>query len=316
MSTPAEAARNYVLAQLKAAYVYGGTGQRCTPKYRQARMAQYPKHADAIQNNCPVLSGRQTSCSGCKHDGELAFDCAQLSRRAAEAAGIAFPSGSTSQWRNVQWAITGTIDTLPPELFAFLYRVRPDGSVPHTGTYTGDEYTVDARGHASGVVHEKLGKYPWTHWGIPEGMYPPEVIAELKELTGGNQEVDATQLLQQGDRGERVKEMQERLIKLGISVGDRTQADGIFGPATRRGVEEFQRRYGLPVRGTWGAAEDKVAMEKEAFIQGFFNTTVTEPPAAQQVDITALLDECDGLIARLGTIARIFREVMVVVPEK
>jgi len=30
---------------------------------------------------------------------------------------------------------------------------------------------MDARGSSSGVVYSALGKYPWTHWAIPKGLY-------------------------------------------------------------------------------------------------------------------------------------------------
>lgn len=67
--------------------------------------------------------------------------------------------------------------------------------------------------------------------------------------------MQAMKALKMGDRGPEVKEMQQMLIGLGISVGDRTGADGVFGQATRDGVVTFQRMNGLAVTGMWGLAD-------------------------------------------------------------
>lgn len=47
-------------------------------------------------------------------------------------------------------------------------------------------------------------------------------------------------------RGDDVRELQDRLSTFGFDPG---RADGIFGPATARAVQEFQRNYGLPPDG-------------------------------------------------------------------
>ena len=51
----------------------------------------------------------------------------------------------------------------------------------HTGIYIGNGETVDARGHASGVVRCRITAYSWTHWAIPKGLYD-----ELPETGGDN----------------------------------------------------------------------------------------------------------------------------------
>ncbi|WP_067929600.1 peptidoglycan-binding protein [Alicyclobacillus shizuokensis] len=62
-------------------------------------------------------------------------------------------------------------------------------------------------------------------------------------------------LIQTGSRGTYVKEIQERLNKLGYSAGT---ADGIFGPKTLSAVKTFQRAHHLAIDGivgpqTWDA---------------------------------------------------------------
>lgn len=65
---------------------------------------------------------------------------------------------------------------------------------------------------------------------------------------------NAPSLLQQGDRGTSVTELQRQLNALGYSDGyDRPLAvDGRFGPATRHAVEAFQRNQGLASDGIAG----------------------------------------------------------------
>lgn len=50
-------------------------------------------------------------------------------------------------------------------------------------------------------------------------------------------------------RGDDVRELQNRLNRLGFDAGDE---DGIFGPLTTAAIEEFQRNVGLPVDGIAG----------------------------------------------------------------
>lgn len=61
----------------------------------------------------------------------------------------------------------------------------------------------------------------------------------------------AAVVLQQGDRGENVTRVQERLIKYDYMDGP---ADGVFGEKTLEGVKFFQRRNGLTVDGKVGPA--------------------------------------------------------------
>ena len=62
----------------------------------------------------------------------------------------------------------------------------------------------------------------------------------------GSNEIDLIPGLKYGSRGEDVRDMQERLIYLGFSVGH-PMNDGIFGPYTRNGVKDFQKEHKLDV---------------------------------------------------------------------
>lgn len=226
--------KDFAIAQIGGPYVYGATGQKCTPPFRRARQAQYPAYADNIAKYCPALSGKQSSCTGCKHDGRLAFDCAQLTRRAAEAAGLSLPSGAKSQFTKVAWSVKGPIEQLPPGQAAFLYRVRNDGSVPHTGIALGDGTEVDARGHASGIVHMPMGKYPWTHYCLLPGM------------AGGGMEIEMIYTI--GSRGAEVVKLQAMLMQAGFTL-PQFGADGKFGEETAKAVKGYQRGLNLEATG-------------------------------------------------------------------
>lgn len=58
--------------------------------------------------------------------------------------------------------------------------------------------------------------------------------------------------LQVGSQGPKVRQMQEQLNRIAQSYPalPTIRADGIYGPATRAAVEEFQRIFGIPVTGT------------------------------------------------------------------
>ncbi len=195
--------QSFVLSRVGCAYIYGCTGRDCTVQERVARAGQYPAFAGRIRENCPrLLSGKKT-CDGCKWygDGEArpAYDCAQLTRRAAESVGLKLPSGASSQWnqkgadegKHSGWAETGVIAAMPRDKVCAVYR-RTDSGNPmgHAGWYLGDGTCVDARGHAQGVVKSLLSEYPWTHYAVLAGLYggeapePGDALARVREAYG------------------------------------------------------------------------------------------------------------------------------------
>lgn len=225
-----EIIRQWAEKNMGAAYVYGGTGRRCTPEYRRECMAQYPTHKAAIEASCPVLSRTQDNCRGCRYEGKACFDCAQFTRRALEAAGMSIPSGASSQWRSDSWHRKGGIADMPRDRVCVLFRASGDNAFPmaHTGIYLGNGQSIDARSHAQGVRLGPVTAYPWTHYAIPHG------------LADG-----AIPLIAQGERSGRVKTLQALLIACGYSL-PRYGADGAFGAETLKALNTFQRENGLP----------------------------------------------------------------------
>lgn len=162
----AEKAAAFALSKVGQGYIYGAKGQVCTEKFRRQQASQYPDQAKSILN------------VGRKWDGVPVWDCAQLARYAAKAAGVTLPSGATSQWRKGPWKRKGTVGTLPQGEVLFLYRQK--GNVmQHTGIALGDGTCVHARGTAYGVVRQGLEDYAWTHWASPwKSMETPEKEGE------------------------------------------------------------------------------------------------------------------------------------------
>ena len=153
-----EKAKQKALSLVGQGYIYGAKGQICSPAFRQQQAEQYPKWKENILE------------VGAKWDGKPVWDCAQFTRAVAKEAGLSFVSGATSQWNEVDWAKKGTIDTIPPGEFVFLYR-RQNGSptvMAHTGVAMGDGTCIHARGTAYGVVEQSMSQHAWTHWARPK----------------------------------------------------------------------------------------------------------------------------------------------------
>lgn len=249
-----EAAKNWCESRVGCPYIMGATQQVCTPSYRQARMAQYPNYAAKIKANCPRLMGKADSCVSCRWsdpntgNGKLAYDCAQLSRWCMDFVGISFPSGATSQWNKVAWAERGKISELPADKLCCVFR-EDDGHMGHVGIYQGDGYVIHAKGHDYGVVRTPLSADPWTHYGIPVGLYD---------------EPYQRPTLRRGDNNQYVKIMQTYLVNDGYKLKPTKSAadgcDGIFGQDTEATLMAFQADHGLTADGvcgpdTWTALE-------------------------------------------------------------
>lgn len=91
------------------------------------------------------------------------------------------------------------------------------------------------------------------------GVSPKKTIVEeaMNEVIKGGITMS---VLRKGDNGADVRQLQERLNKLGFNVG---QADGDFGPNTEEGVEEMQFAAGITVDGVVGKNTYKALDELE-----------------------------------------------------
>ena len=166
-TTKAQELVKWAESKIGCGYVWGATGEILTSSSLQALKNRSPDHVDT-----KVVS---------KWMGKQVFDCASFNANGLRTVGITVKNGATTQWNTTDWDIKGTIDTLPKDKVALLYR-RSDGKMQHTGIYCGNDYFIDARGSNTGVIKSKLSSYQWTHWGIPKGLYDTmEVITVLYE---------------------------------------------------------------------------------------------------------------------------------------
>lgn len=224
-------------AHIGCPYVYGTWGQLCTPALRK-RYAEYNPSQKAITyKRCPVLSGKQSKCAGCKYDGMLAFDCRGYTHYCVKnGAGIDISGGYVGrQWSDPNWDVKGTVADMMEAVSCLFTK-----DMKHTGLYVLGGRVL----HCSGEVKTDTltGGRDWQKFAIPKGLYTWQ---ELVKLTKG----DFSRMLKKGMSGADVRDMQIMLNSLGYDCGT---ADGIFGNKTVNAVKAFQTAEGLTVDGIAG----------------------------------------------------------------
>lgn len=106
--------------------------------------------------------------------------------------------------------------------------------------------------------HDEFPGYAWK--ACPEFDYNA-VLANKYAASG--QEYSGKIALIPGDSGDKVTELQRKLITLGYDLGG-YGADGSYGPATESAVKAFQSDHGLTVDGYFGPnTQDKLARALE-----------------------------------------------------
>lgn len=230
-----EAARS----QLGGPYVFGAWGSECTPSMRRKYAGYNPQYEPNIRKACPVLSGKQSSCEGCKWKGALAFDCRGFTHWALLQVGIKIDGGGATTQYNTKanWTQRGTIDAMP-DLVCCVFKQK-DGKMQHTGLHIGGGKII----HCSTTVKEgKTTDKGWTHYAVPAGLYDGQETTTAEPV-----EVLAT--LHKGSQGSAVSALQTMLNRLGFDSG---KVDGIYGTKTMAAVRSFQEANGLTVDGIAG----------------------------------------------------------------
>ena len=149
----------YAKSKVGCGYVWGASGQVLTEEILRSLHNAHPTHVD--MNICRKWIGKQV------------FDCASFVKYAMRQGGVSLASGASSAWTKTDWEASGTIDTLPVDKVCCLYKQKSDESgMQHTGLYLGNGTFIDARGSIKGVIGpNSMSSYPWTHWGLPKGLY-------------------------------------------------------------------------------------------------------------------------------------------------
>ena len=256
-------------SQLGNPYVFGTWGRECTPSLRRQYAGYNPSHKRAIFKACPVLSGKQPSCKGCKWEGKLAFDCRGFTYWCLlNAYGMKLKGGGcTSQWGyNVNWLKKGDIKDMPNVVCCVFQYYK--GKYQHTGLHIGDGKIIHC---SNGVQWGDISEKGWTHYAIPAGLYTAE---EVK--MAGKPETDkaenASPTLRRGSRGDDVKKLQETLNTLGYDCGT---ADGIFGAKTEIAVRSFQQANGLAADGIAGKNTLALLYNNEGKEEGTYKVVIS-----------------------------------------
>ena len=228
-------------------YVFGAWGEQCTPAGRKKRNRDdHP----TIVSACQVLSGKKSSCNGCKWNLPVRmYDCRGFTYWVLQQVGVTISGGGcTSQWNTkTNWVIRGPINEMPKDRVCCVFTGN-DKTKEHTGLYLGDGSTVEC---SAGVQYFSTMKSKWKYYAIPAGLY---------EDTPTPQPTTDKPTLRKGDSGEYVQLLQTTLIQRGYSCGS-YGADGKFGSATLEAVKKFQLDHGLNMDGivgqeTWKALDN------------------------------------------------------------
>lgn len=227
-------------AEIGWSYVWGATGQSCTPAYRRqyANRSSCPQaESQVTMKKCQVCNGSKSSCDGCKWypngNKTLIDDCQGFVKQVSSRVGIHYKGGgATSMWNDdSNWVEKGEIKDMPNKLCCIFW--KNGTKMSHVGFHIGDGIMI----HCSGEVKkEKLSKKA-THYAIPKGLYEGE-----KEMLP---------TLRKGSSGEYVTLLQTKLIQLGYDLSP-YGADGKFGNTTLRAVKQFQNDNGLVADGVVG----------------------------------------------------------------
>lgn len=245
-------------SQLGNPYVFGMWGRECTPSVRRQYAGYNPSHKRAIFKACPVLSGKQPNCDGCKWQGKLAFDCRGFIYWCLSQVGIKIKGGgATSQYNTAaNWVWRGEIGDMP-DVVCCVFQ-RRNGRMQHTGLHIGGGKVIHC---SAGVQWGDTSNKAWTHYAIPAGLYTADELAAAGAVKADKPSEVVVFNLRRGSKGSDVTRLQTALNALGYACG---AADGIFGVKTEAAVRRFQRAQQLAVDGvagrmTWAAIERALA---------------------------------------------------------
>ena len=273
-------------SQLGNPYVFGMWGRECTPSVRRQYAGYNPSHKDAIFKACPVLSGKQPSCDGCKWQGKLAFDCRGFTYWCLLQAGIKIKgSGATAQYNTAaNWAQRGDISDMP-DVVCCVFQ-RRNGRMQHTGLHIGGGKVIHC---SAGVQWGDTSDKAWTHYAIPAGLYTAEEIAAAEKPEPSKPDTskpteNVVFNLRRGSKGADVTKLQTALNAQGYDCG---AADGIFGAKTEAAVRNFQRDHSLTVDGIAGKATQEALYAAESVPRATYTVTLRNVPQDEAIALTA-----------------------------
>lgn len=140
----------------------------------------------------------------------------------------------------------GSISTIP-EIPGLI--VWKDG---HCGTYVGNGYVVEERGHSYGTVKTKLSDRPWTKW-LKHPMLE-YIVDPIPTPTPSGDGISMPEL-RKGTKCNEVTLFQMAMNNLGYkdANGDPLEIDGSFGGKSEVVCIQFQKDNGLTADGICGS---------------------------------------------------------------
>lgn len=248
----------------KWVYWYGTYGKKCSQSLYESKKRQYPGH---------YTSDRTAGYMKDIREGKWCADCVGMIKSFFWKNGdlTAAPKYATNHCPDVSangmialCTQTGKIGTIPDEPGLVVWKSG------HIGVYVGNGYTVEMKGFNYDCKRNKVKDGPWTKWGrLPKSMISyTDVPAQEPEPT----------VLEKGDKGAAVKELQEDLLALGYKLPE-WGADGDFGKETEAAVRLFQHDHEMEVTGIADA-------RTLAAIQTALENGQAEAPLDQAVKIT------------------------------
>ena len=149
-----------------------------------------------------------------------------------------------------------------------------------------DTFRRRPRGYFGSATESAVKAFQEDEGLTADGVAGEKTFSALEEKSGSgaSNASSSSGVLQQGDEGEDVQEMQERLIELGYLD---TDATGFFGTATAAAVRAFQKDQGLTADGIVGA-ETLTMLNKSSSGVSSIPEEEEEDEPAQEVEETQI----------------------------
>lgn len=227
----------------KWVYWYGTCGYKCTTSLFNSKKKQYPDH---------YTNARESGYKKDISDSKMCADCVGLIKA------FFWLSGKLDGTK--KYGANGCPDVSANGMYKKCVKTGPISTIPdipglivwkdgHIGVYVGDGYTVEMKGFNYDCVKAKVTSGKWTNWGqLPASM--------LNYVSGAVEAVTyklGDRILEKGDKGEDVSELQKLLVDLGYNLGAygtaKNGVDGSFGAKTLAALKAFQTSKGLTVTG-------------------------------------------------------------------
>ena len=273
----AQAIVDLAKSKLGDPYVYGASGQKCTPEVRRRYASYHPEYKSKIYGACPVLSDGRPGCAGCQWNGHLCYDCRGFTSYVLRtAANIDIKGGgATSQYNTgSNWMEQGALVNMP-DVVCCVFKKKGE-KMSHTGLHVGGGKII----HCSTIVKEgRTSDSGWTHYAIPAGLYSPDEI--------DRKVIPLRDTVKRGDRGETVRQLQFALYQLDH---EELMIDGIFGAKTDAAVRDFQTKCGLNPDGIVGPKTWE-AIDKILDGTGTHDLPDDEPETETEPDMGHVVDD-------------------------